>query len=389
MKERILNILQEGLIFGVLSDTKKNKDCEIKKMQIKPFVKDGIVRYQASFLYDKKVKHQNCGSMEELAELLERYLTDCFCQGVLYTRQHDCILTCFQKLKVRSVPPTKTQQSVPTAHDKQKQYILKDGEPCPFLYRLGVCDEKGKVFKAKYDKFRQINKYLELVADCIPDTAQGQPLRIVDFGCGKAYLTFALYHYLVNIRGLCVEVVGLDLKEDVIAFCNQVANDLGFTHLTFCQGDIKSYDNRRKVDMVVTLHACDTATDDALVQAVKWECQTILSVPCCQHELFRKIAASSLTPLLKHGILKERFSALATDAIRGQLLEACGYQVQIMEFISMEHTPKNILIKAIKKTKPQQEALNLYRGFAGFLNIDGYLYRRLMNEGLIGDEKNG
>lgn len=382
MEERILDILREGLVFGVLSDTRKNPDCMLKKLQIKPFEKDGAVCYQAAAVYQNKVTHENCHTQEELARLIVRYLEDCFCQGTLYTQEHDCQLTRFQKLKIRRTPPTRAGEAL-SAHDKQKQYILKDAQPCGFLTRLGVADRDGKVYKAKYDKFRQINKYLELIADCVPSPVPGQPLRIVDFGCGKAYLTFALYHYLVNIKGIDVEITGLDLKKDVIDFCNQVAGDLGYRKLSFLQGDIKGYDSGRRADMVVTLHACDTATDDAIVQAVKWGCQTILTVPCCQHELFGQIEAPVLKPLLKHGILKERFSALATDAVRGQLLEACGYQVQIMEFITMEHTPKNLLIKAVQKGKPRQGAYRLYRDLKGFLQIDSYLERQLIREGLL------
>ena len=215
------------------------------------------------------------------------------------------------------------------------------GEPCDFLIHLGVMNADGHVLKAHYDKFRQINKYLELVAGCVDSLPKDRRIHIVDFGCGKSYLTFGLYYYLVRQLGLNVKIFGLDLKDDVIRFCEQVARDLGYDGLSFLTGDIQSYVSGEPIDMVVTLHACDVATDAAIVQAIGWDCRILLTVPCCQHELFPKIRNDRMKVMLKHGIIKERFSALLTDSIRGQLLEACGYDVNIMSS-SPWNTPRKI-----------------------------------------------
>lgn len=208
--------------------------------------------------------------------------------------------------------------------------------------------KEGKIVRTRYDKFRQINRFLEFVEDILPQLPSGREITILDFGCGKSYLTFAMYYYFCELKKLDVNIIGLDLKEDVIAICNGLAEKYGYKKLHFYQGDIASYTGRDEVDMVVTLHACDTATDYALEKAVKWNAKVILSVPCCQHELNRQIANKELYPIMDYGILKERMAALLTDGIRAKLLENAGYETQILEFIDMEHTPKNLLIRAVK-----------------------------------------
>lgn len=234
-------------------------------------------------------------------------------------------------------------------HNRAKNYILKEGIPVDFLVELGVMNSEGFVIKAKYDKFRQINRFLEFVNDIIPRLDKEKELTIIDFGCGKSYLTFAIYYLLKKMKGLSVNIIGLDLKEDVIDKCNTLARKLDYKGLTFLKGDIEGYNDQTSVDMVVTLHACDTATDYALQKAVKWDASVILSVPCCQHEINGQIENQLLSPLLKYGILKERISALLTDAVRAEALEEAGYDTQILEFIDMEHTPKNLLIRACKR----------------------------------------
>jgi SAM-dependent methyltransferase len=216
---------------------------------------------------------------------------------------------------------------------------------------LGVMNAQGKVISAKYDKFRQINRFLEFVEDILPKLPKEREVTILDFGCGKSYLTFAMYYYLKELQGYDVKIIGLDLKADVIANCSRLAEKYGYDKLHFLQGDIAEYEGVRAVDMVVTLHACDTATDFALAKAVEWGARVILSVPCCQHEVNKQIKNELLEPVLRYGILKERLSALLTDGIRANLLEAKGYDTQILEFIDMEHTPKNLLIRAVKTEK--------------------------------------
>ena len=219
-----------------------------------------------------------------------------------------------------------------------------------FLVGLGVQTPDGRVTKAKFDKFRQINRYLEFIEDVIEELPKDRTIRIIDFGCGKSYLTFAMYYYLHELQHRDIRVTGLDLKTDVIRHCNELAEKLGYDCLKFERGDISTYEGTDVADMVVTLHACDLATDYALDKAVKWGARVILAVPCCQHELNRQIQCDDLKPVLKYGIIKERMAALLTDALRADLLEQQGYETQILEFIDMEHTPKNLLIRAVKKS---------------------------------------
>ena len=265
------------------------------------------------------------------------------------------------------------------AHNKIKNYCLPEGEPVPFLVELGVMNASGKVLAAKYDKFRQINRYLEFVEDIVPSLPQNREISIIDFGCGKSYLTFALYYYLHEKLRLPVSITGLDLKKDVIEHCNALAEQFGYDRLRFLHGDIADYSGTDSVDMVVTLHACDTATDYALEKAVKWGASVIFCVPCCQHELNRQIKCDELAPVLKYGLLKERIAALVTDGLRAEMLEEAGYRTQILEFIDMEHTPKNILIRAVRQPLKIRKKTG-FRKTAEFLNVEPTL-DKLLNAG--------
>ena len=233
-------------------------------------------------------------------------------------------------------------------HDRQKAYLLPEGTPIPPLVDMGVFTPDGRVVKARYDKFRQINRFLEIIDDALKGSAPRR-LNVIDFGCGKSYLTFLLYHYLRHVRGMEVQMIGLDLKADVIEHCSEAARRYGYDGLRFELGDINGYRAPFSVDMVVCLHACDTATDYALYNALQWNARMIFCVPCCQHELNAQLEPQSLTLLSRYGIVQERFAALATDAIRGRLLEYCGYKTQLLEFIDLAHTPKNLLIRAVRR----------------------------------------
>jgi SAM-dependent methyltransferase len=235
------------------------------------------------------------------------------------------------------------------SHNRTKQYILQEGSPVDFLVGLGVQSPDGHIAKARYDKFRQINRYLELIEDVLDALPKEGTIRIIDFGCGKSYLTFAMYYYLHQMQNRDIRVTGLDLKEDVIRHCNELAERLHYDRLHFEQGDIQSYEGEDAVDMVVSLHACDKATDYALEKAVKWGASVIMAVPCCQHELNSQIRCDVLQPVLKYGLVRERIAALVTDALRADLLEQQGYATQILEFIDMQHTPKNLMIRAVKE----------------------------------------
>ena len=275
------------------------------------------------------------------------------------TVHEDCTVLVSRKGKV-TVKRRKRQTAAKKAdlsHNRKKQYILEEGIPVPFLQDLGVMTADGKIVRSKTDKFRQINRFLEFIEDILPRLDSGRELTIIDFGCGKSYLTFAMYYYLHELKGYNIRITGLDLKKDVIEHCSRLGKKYGYEKLTFLEGDIADYDGVNKADMVVTLHACDTATDYALAKAVGWKADVILSVPCCQHELNRQIKNESMAPVMDYGLLKERFAAIVTDGLRAKYLEREGYDAQILEFIDMEHTPKNILIRAVKKGKRNEKIM--------------------------------
>lgn len=250
--------------------------------------------------------------------------------------------------------------AAPEGPNRVKRYLLKEGTVVPPLVDLGIFTAEGKVVQSKYDKYKQINRFLELVEDVLKELPD-RTLHIIDFGCGKSYLTFILYYYLVECRNMPVHMTGLDLKEDVIRKCNETARKYHYGNLQFELGDINGYRPVEPVDMVITLHACDTATDYALYNAVSWDAPVILSVPCCQHEVNAQIHSEEFSLLTRYGIVKERVSALMTDAIRGNVLEYCGYKTQLLEFIDLSHSPKNIMLRAVKGSRPKEKREEAWR----------------------------
>ena len=349
------------------------KATPFDKVSIRPLeLKSGLV-YQVTYHYAQKELHENL-TPKQIEERICELMDQVFRQGHFFTPAADWQVLVSKKgsVKILRHPPSRKAQEVDLKHNRPKQYLLQEGRVYPFLVELGVMNASGKVLAKRYHKFRQLNKYLEVVEDCMP-YLQGHgadgPLTIVDFGSGKAYLTFALYHYLVEHLKRDVRIIGLDLKEDVVAFCNAMAAKLGFEHLRFTHQDIRDFQAQGQVDMVLSLHACDVATDYALAQAVKWGAQVILAVPCCQHEVFTQLEQKAHPVLLEHGIVKERVAALITDAARAKLLEIEGYAVRVMEFIDLEHTPKNLLIRAFKEHK--SPAYQVHRDFAHFKRFWG------------------
>lgn len=368
----------ESLIMVALSSPKDCKDGG--KSLIRPIFLKGALRYQWTDFHLQQALHQNLTKEECKAALHERIWN--FKQTFLYTLTADYQILIGKKSNMTILKKPPSKQPIPQTHNRPKHYLLAEGKPVPFLVELGIMKAEGKIYPQKRDKFRQVNRFLEMVEDVLPALAYSNSIHIVDFGCGKAYLTFALYHYLKEVKGWNVTLEGVDLKADVIKACQALAKKLGYTGLTFALGNIHQYQQASSVDMVVSLHACDIATDAALEKAIHWQAKVILSVPCCQHELYKQVSNASLNPLLKHGILKERFAALATDAARAQLLEVLGYQTQILEFIDVEHTPKNLLIRAIRQAKanPSQEAWQAYLSFKHSLHIHPALERYMQSQ---------
>lgn len=362
-------------INATLSNPRKAQDP--KKVTIKPILLGEEMKLQFTTYKDNKAYHENLNATEAISTLTG--YGNMFKQIQLFTVEADYQALVNKKGEANIKRKAASQkQPASLSHNRQKNYILDTPDSVPFLQALGLMDESGQVKPSKYDKYKQINRYLEIIADSMSGLT-ATPIRIIDFGCGKSYLTFALYHYLTVILKKEVQVVGLDLKADVIAFCQELAEKLGYGNLKFQVGDIGKYTTNQPVDMVVSLHACNTATDAALDKAIGWGAKVILAVPCCHHEAYTQIANEDLAPIFKHGILKERIAALMTDGLRAQMLEACGYKVGVIEFIDMAHTPKNILIKAILKDRPSfsKEAYAKYRQTAEALNLSLSLEKML------------
>lgn len=368
-------LINENMILAVLSGCRR-KDAP-SRVRIRPVEVKGEILYQASVPEGAKMLHRNY-RREELVDFLKESLDGTYSQLQVQGRQADGGVLVSKKGKhtVKIKPHEVKENAKILSHNRVKQYILPQGKPVPFLVDLGVMTREGRVREAAYDKYRQINRFLEFIQDVLPKLPKDREITIVDFGCGKSYLTFAMYYFFRELKGYQVKIIGLDLKEDVIRRCSRLAEEYGYDNLQFLQGDIAGYEGLEKADMVVTLHACDTATDFALAKAVQWDAKVILSVPCCQHELNGKIRNDLLAPVLKYGILKERMSALITDGIRANLLESAGYSVQILEFIDMEHTPKNLLIRAVKTGKKQSaEPLGrMTEAICGELTLERLLY---------------
>ena len=372
--EQIRNVLEKSLFeykpVKLIFSNARKKSLPYKKVTLRPVIIQCQMMYQAEYQYEKKVIQDNLTAAEVIdtcADLVERD----FKQVNIFTEEADIQILASKPAKPRFIEKPGSMKQETLEHNQVKNYIIPDEQPCDFLIRLGVMDNNGKVFQKHYSKFRQINRYLEILDDVYEDIPKhpDRPLRIIDFGCGKAYLTFAVYYYLKVLHNRDVEIIGLDLKEDVIEFCNKVAQDLHYDELKFLMGDIADYTNDH-ADMVVTLHACDTATDYALINAVKWNTKVILSVPCCQHELFSQIDNDIHQPMYKHGILKDRFTELLTDGLRGLKLEARGYDVAMIEFTSLEHTARNIMIKAVKNGKDSAKAEAEYQQLKEFYKVD-------------------
>ena len=349
-------LLQENLNIEFISATLSNpkKKDDVQKVKVRPVLKKEVLYFQFESFRNNQAFHENVEE-KKACEILLEYMGN-MRQMQMETQRADYTVLVSKKGKVTIKSKIKKggKKKIDMSHDRKKKYVLEEGVPVPFLQDLGVMTQDGKIVRAKSDKFRQINRFLEFIEDILPELDKGRELTILDFGCGKSYLTFAMYYYLHELKEYDIRIIGLDLKKEVIRHCNELSEKYGYEKLRFLEGDIADYTGVNKVDMVVTLHACDTATDYALAKV-------ILSVPCCQHELNRQIRNEVLEPVLRYGLLKERMAALITDGLRAQYLEREGYEAQILEFIDMEHTPKNILIRAVKRNQKADQKESVRR----------------------------
>ena len=383
--KRTLEEVFKSEIIKIVISNKVKKDEKYNKIAINLKENNKNKFYQIEKFTDKQVFHENI-KINEIRDKVSELIFGNYKQMTAWSNNEIFDLKISKKGKIfLGKKKNDNSKIVAKGHNKEKNYILKEGMIIEPLIDLGVFTKEGKVVNSKYDKYKQINRFIEIIDDEIKKNNYKE-LTILDFGCGKSYLTFVLYYYFVKIKNINVKMIGLDLKEDVIKKCNDIAKRYNYENLHFELGDINGFKYNNKVDMVITLHACDTATDYALYNAIKWNSKMIFSVPCCQHEFNSQMKANELSILTKYGIVQERVAALMTDSVRANLLECMGYKTQLLEFIDIAHSPKNILIRASKnniskekKEKSLNEVNNLIRTF----NFNPTLYNLLKNDNLI------
>jgi len=386
--ELVADLVVRGALNGATLSNPRTPDAgSPRRVTVDPVVVRRAHRYRVRRHLAKRTTDEIVDP-EAVAELVVELVGAEFRQCLLHAPDADWQVLAGGKHEPRILrrPPTRPVASL--SHDRAKRRLLADGKPVPFLVELGVQTPEGRVRDKAQDKFRQVNRFLELVDDVLPALPAAGRLRVVDFGSGKSYLTFALHHLLTQVRGREVDIVGLDLKEDVVAACADLAERLAAEGLRFELGDIASYEALDGVDLVVSLHACDTATDAALDRAIAARARVVLAVPCCQHELLQQLDSETLRPLVRHGTLRERFVAEVTDAARARLLELAGYDVQVVEFVPLEHTPKNVLLRATRRARKRSKAetdrlATEYRTFADALGIEPALERALRSRTVI------
>ena len=384
LKKTLDEVFEKEVIKIVISN-KVKKDEKYNKVNISLKENNKNKFYQIEKFTDKQVFHENI-KIDEINEKVYEIIDGKYKQMTAWSSSETFDLKISKKGKIFLGKKKNDNSKIITkGHNKEKNYILKEGMIIEPLIDLGVCTKEGKVVNSKYDKYKQINRFIEIIDDEIKKNDYKE-LTILDFGCGKSYLTFVLYYYFVKIKNINVKMIGLDLKEYVIKKCNEIAKRYNYDNLHFELGDINGFKYNNKVDMVITLHACDTATDYALYNAIKWNSKMIFSVPCCQHEFNAQMKAEELSILTKYGIVQERVAALMTDSVRANLLECAGYKTQLLEFIDIAHSPKNILIRASKaniskekKEKSLVEVQNLMNTFS----FEPTLYNLLSNDNLI------
>lgn len=391
MPDSALDILEQAINAGdfrrlILSQPRNGS--ELVKATVTPVTVRNEPHLQFALFTESQVSHENLVASAALSKARDLF-DNTFGQGLLSTSRYEFTFhrkpDGTWKIKRRALAAAADQTANKVPHNRSKSYLIPENTPCPFLYEAGVMTATGQVRSAMYHKFRQINRYLELIEDIIPALPTDRSIEVVDFGCGKSYLTFALHHLLTVVHKRCVHVVGLDRKSEVVENCSQLAKRLDCRGLEFREGDLTTYAPPGPVDLALSLHACDTATDAALARAIAWSSPVILAVPCCQHELAPKIESANLQPLLRHGLSRDRFAALATDSLRAQLLEICGYTTQVVEFIDLEHTQKNVLLRSVRRQQPdphRQRRITEYLAFRNSLNITDWSLQRSLQSHL-------
>ena len=369
-------IFPNDIISGTFS-IPKNKNQIYKKAKLQRIIIKGEEVLQCALYSDKQVFHTNINE-KDIYQQLNQLLSDTFNSLELITKEFAYGYKITSKGKLLTNKRRIKTEMISLEHNKSKKYLLPEGMIVPPLIDLGVMTPEGKVVKAKYDKFKQINRFLEIVEDSI---FAEKKLKIIDFGCGKSYLTFILYYYLQEIKKIQCEIIGLDLKEKVVDDCNEIAQKYGYNNLKFLKGNISDFSENDNFDMIVTLHACDTATDYALYHAINMKCKYIFSVPCCQHEINSQVSTEKMHMVFKYGILKERMSAIITDSIRANILQYYGYKTQVLEFIDFEGTPKNLLIRAVNQNlKPDINIKNELDEMINYLGVNQTLYNLFFNK---------
>lgn len=378
LKEKLDEIMEKPLEKIILSNASK---AEYKKIVLTK-EKD---TYAAEKFTDKQAFHERI-PVGQIGCFCRECMETGFKQLNAFSGEEEYSIKVSKKGKVLShASKNKNKVKMKSTDAHRKNYYLAEGEVIPPLVDMGVFTKEGKVVAAMYDKYRQINKFIQFIDEAV-DKSGLTSLNIIDFGCGKSYLTFIVYYYLTFKKGLDVTMTGMDLKADVIENCRKTAEKYGYEKLHFLVGNIADYKADRQVDMVITLHACDTATDFALFHAIQWKTSMIISVPCCQHELNGQMDSEEFRILTRYGLVKERIEALMTDAIRANLLTYCGYKTQLLEFIDFTHTPKNIMIRAVRsnissehKAQMLEEVETLMKTY----HLDPTLYRKLQEAGII------
>ena len=374
LKEIINDSIKEQKLQSITFSSPRQKGDELRSVYINN-KKDGSFKIELRLSKHNDIKDI---SSANLVELIESEYLKAFKQVLIKTQdsEHQALIN--KKFKAKIISKMISQE-VKTKHNRQKNYIIPDGEPCDFLIEIGVMASNGKVKSNYYKKFKQINRFLEMVDDLFKKE-QMDKIHAVDFGSGKSYLTFAIYHYFKNVRNIETKITGIDLKQEVIDNCNTIAKKLNYTGLNFVHGFIHDFKTDEDIDFVVTLHACDTATDEAILFSLKNNANKMIFVPCCQHELNSQLNNEDNNILIEHGVYRDKMCAIITDNVRAKLLEASGYKVQIMEFIETEHTAKNIMLRCQKATKSldqRNKALEEYKELAKKWSISPYLAKKL------------